>query len=64
MTVIKDKVYISLDHAPAEFNLVERVVGPGGDNMSFIQTETGVSVSLQGRGVASSSDEPLHLLLE
>lgn len=65
--LVKDKVYISLDHAPPEFKLVERVLGSGGDNVTFIQSETGVNVSLQGKGMADSSfqnDEPLHLLLE
>ena len=65
-SLVKDKVYISLDHAPESFKLVERVLGSGGDNISYIQTETGVSVSLQGRGTShpTANDEPLHLLLE
>jgi len=66
ISLVKDKVYISLDHAPESFKLVERVLGSGGDNISYIQTETGVSVSLQGRGTShpTANDEPLHLLLE
>ncbi|XP_046436739.1 KH homology domain-containing protein 4-like isoform X1 [Daphnia pulex] len=66
VTLIRDKVYINLDHAPETFKIVERVLGPSGDNVNYIQTETGVSVSLQGQGISSSnaSDEPHHLLLE
>jgi rRNA processing protein Krr1/Pno1 len=66
VTLIRDQVYINLDHAPETFKIVERVLGPSGDNVNYIQTETGVSVSLQGQGISSSnaSDEPHHLLLE
>jgi hypothetical protein len=66
VTLIRDKVYINLDHAPETFKIVERVLGPSGDNVNYIQAETGVSVSLQGQGINSSgaSDEPHHLLLE
>lgn len=66
MSLIRDKVYINLDHAPEAFKIVDRVLGPSGDNFNYIQAETGVSVSLQGQGMSPSnaSDEPHHLLLE
>lgn len=64
--LVKDKVYINLDHAPEAFKLIERVLGPSGDNFAYIQNETGVTVSLQGQHCSApgSSEEPLHLLLE
>lgn len=63
---VRDKVYINLDHAPETFKIIERVLGPSGDNISYIQSETGVNIILQGQGIASvdASDEPLHLILE
>ena len=66
VSLIRDKVYINLDHAPENFKVVERVLGPSGDNVNYIQTETGVNVVLQGQGISPCevNDEPLHLLLE
>lgn len=64
LSIIRDKVYINLDNAPEAFQIVERVLGQSGDNVNYIQSETGVSVSVQGKGVSPTSDEPLHLLLE
>lgn len=63
--LIKDKVYTNLDHAPPTFKLIERVLGTSGDNIAYIQNETGVSVTVQGQGYTPGIvDEPLHLLLE
>lgn len=63
--MIRDKVYINLDHAPPTFKLLERVIGSSGDNITYIQSETGVTVTIQGQGCTPGIvDEPLHLLLE
>ena len=62
--MIQDKVYINLDHAPASFKVLERVLGPGGDNVNYIQNETNVSVTLRGQGYSTGCDEPFHLFLE
>lgn len=64
ISFIRDKIYINLDNAPEGFKTVGRVLGQSGDNVNYIQTETGVNVSLQGKGVNPNSEEPLHLLLE
>ncbi len=66
VSLIRDKVYINLDHAPENFKIIERVLGQSGDNVNYIQNETGVNIALQGQGISSSSgsDEPLHLLIE
>ena len=62
--IIQDKVYINLDHAPQSFNVLQRALGSAGANVSYIQSETGVSVSLRGRGHSPDCDEPLHVLIE
>ncbi len=61
---IQDKIYINLDHAPADFDLLQRVSGAERANLTYIAEETGVSVALKGQGCIPNSQEPLHLLLE
>ena len=64
VSLVQDKVYINLDLAPPPFNLMHRVLGPDGANVSYITSETGVNVVLRGQGYSPGCDEPLHLVLE
>lgn len=64
------KLPIFLD-APFAFDLRSRVVGMGGTNLNYIQTETGATVTLRGKGslfidptTQNESNEPLHLYIE
>ena len=64
VSLVQDKVYINLDLAPPPFNLMHRVLGPDGANVSYITSETGVNVVLRGQGYSPGCEEPLHLVLE
>lgn len=66
-----NKIMIGLDHAPANFDLKNRIVGSNGTNLNYIRNETGAMVTLRGRSsmfidpnTGTESNEPLHLFID
>lgn len=66
-----NKLMIGLDHAPANFDLKNRIVGSNGTNLNYIRNETGAMVTLRGRSsmfidptTGTESNEPLHLFID
>ena len=63
----EEKISVGLEPISG-FNLRAQVVGRGGDNVKFIQQETGCKVQIKGRGSGfmepnsgQESDEPMYL---
>ncbi|KAI0612824.1 Aconitate hydratase mitochondrial [Pyrenophora tritici-repentis] len=63
----EEKISVNLEPING-FNLRAQVVGRGGDNVKYIQQETGCKVQIKGRGSGfmepnsgSESDEPMYL---
>lgn len=68
---LQEKIYIGMEGAPASFELVNKILGPGGQYLSHIATETGAQVMLRGKGsghletsAGLETPEPMHLYLQ
>lgn len=72
VTVLQEKLYIGLEHAPPSFGVKEKMHGPEGSYLHHIEAETGAKVMLRGKGSGfpdfnnpgRESMEPMHVLLE
>ncbi|XP_012946847.1 proline-rich protein 36, partial [Aplysia californica] len=70
VTVLQEKLYIGLEHAPPNFDTKNKLLGPGGSFLQHIQTETGAHVSLRGKGSGfgdlggADTIEPMHVHIE
>ncbi|XP_033125145.1 KH homology domain-containing protein 4-like isoform X2 [Anneissia japonica] len=55
--MIQEKIFIGLDHAHPSYSVKEKILGPGGSFLMHIRTETGVNVTLRGKG--SGTPDPI-----
>jgi hypothetical protein len=57
-------LYVAIANAPLDFNLPERIRGPGSSYLGHIQATTGATVQLRGRGsITMEGPDPLHLFI-
>ncbi|GFH20339.1 uncharacterized protein HaLaN_17445, partial [Haematococcus lacustris] len=57
-------LYVNISAAHADFNLPERIRGPGGGFLGHVQAMSGCQVVLRGRGsVTMEGPDPLHVFI-
>ncbi|KAJ9512443.1 hypothetical protein QJQ45_013048 [Haematococcus lacustris] len=57
-------LYVNISAAHADFNLPERIRGPGGGFLGHVQAMSGCQVLLRGRGsVTMEGPDPLHVFI-
>ncbi|XP_071964684.1 uncharacterized protein [Antedon mediterranea] len=66
----QEKIFIGLDHAHPSYSVKDKILGPGGSFLMHIRTETGVNVTLRGKGSGTPDPisgreafEPMHVHL-
>lgn len=56
-------MYVGLDNAPADFGLMDKLLGMSGSNIKYLKTQTDAEVELRGSGNSDPGAEPMHFLV-
>ncbi|ESO94540.1 hypothetical protein LOTGIDRAFT_232362 [Lottia gigantea] len=67
VTFLQEKLYIGLEHAPPNFDVKNKIIGPAGSYLRHVMGESGAIATLCGKGSGfgdSDSIEPMHIQIQ